>query len=612
LIRREDDKRRPVGMFFPSSIRSNQIKEYVPYLDVFIVASYSEHQRGIDENNNIIEDQIPHSFLRWKIDEFKEAIIDSNGLELDKDYLNGDKTIFTAIELFYRNSDNFTTIPEKTWHDFWLALSCDVKGIMVYSYRHATTSENAITPPSNLVRNLDTLHHAVSIFKYNKLGKVLLQGKEDVDVSSVFISPNIHNDSTLLFYYEPDSGAFGPTPPKVHYPSVKLLSKIWRGNTYVIAVNSVEDSVEFTIPFNTKIPISEPNPTLITHPITELITNNLLVWSPENNTRYNSLSGTYFGFINHTLPGYGAAVFKYKSTNKLDLYMKDCPTDNGYAAGYDQNTDNLNNSPDIWVRNNDDGLDSLEHQSPRYEVVNQIIDNTNYVYVRVSNMSSVVSSETDSLKLYWSKSGSAMGDWPTHWDGTHSDATMGGLIGTQVIPILLPDSGVVVEFQWNVIKDTSTTNGFTDWGHCLLAKIESDTDTIKDIFGAIPDQVFYNNNVSLKNCEVLPLPTWPNSSNTFMYPTVRQTVGKSLFVGNSSPFGSTKDIRFEIPKYFRLSSLKEDLKIKVEFDSVGWTLFSSVFEGNTDITIVGDKKIQLDKDEVLFENVYFPADVRVP
>ncbi len=597
LTRVNDPMKRPVYMHLFGEYRVNHLVDHIEHLDIIPTQCYPEHIETVDDLDSTVLEQgeVPHSFVRWRLEETKRAI-DSAGFTLGKDYLNGEKNIFAPIELYStgckdKHYDAFTTIPEKTWHDFWLALACDVKGIMVYSYRAGKNHKNILG--NTLKPNLDTLHHAVSLFKQHQLGKILLQGKEDANVDTAIgiLSGPTH---TAIFDLKPYKSF--PTVSGIRFNSIKMLTKKWQGDTYIFAVNSTESTVNFEIKFDTEIPIS----TLPTFAAQELISNS------NQNIQFaaNLNTGTYKARTVHTLPAYGAAVFKYKSSNTLDLSIHDCPTDNGYNAGYIKTLANVNNSSDIWVRNQADGFTTQEHQSPKYDALNPI---TNHVYVKVRNISGVTSDGTDTLNLYWSKSATASG-WSSYWDGSHADPSMGASLGALAIPPLDPDSSIVLSFPWVVVPDTDTLAGM-DWGHCLLARIESAADPINTAFNFLSDQVFYNNNISLKNCEVINLKSWKYNPNNLI---VREEITKKVYVGNTTNTSATIDFSFQVPKEYRLSHIIDSTKVSLQFDANGWNLFQAHCQSNPNVTIEGEQRISLNANEINFENVVFPANTRVP
>ncbi len=176
-----------------------------------------------------------------------------------------------------------------------------------------------------------------------------------------------------------------------------------------------------------------------------------------------------------------------------DLAMKDRPEDTyeepGYIWGW-----YYDNSPDIWVRNSNDGFVNQVHENPLYDP-----SNTPYVYVRIKNANSCIESTgNEILNLYWTKA-STSSSWPNNWDGFDPD--LGNLIGSQTINILQGDEETILEFPW----DNSNMPDFegTNINACLLARItNSSVDPINEYPGELHWEVFYNNNIAMKNLTI--------------------------------------------------------------------------------------------------------------
>jgi hypothetical protein len=659
LCRANDPSKRPVYMYLPGSYFAKAIAKHVPNLDIVPVSCYAEYgfidykweTRGL-----------PHSYVRWAIERTQKAITEptssSPGFIIGKDYLNGEKTVTAILEMFrntalvtietFANTPaidptnnlivdtlrhknltisndsiieiknlgidpwisgtsstitntasygwkvkdkiiNHTIEPKHTWHDFWLALACDVQGIELYSHHYAIHVGSSY---SHLQAAWDSLNTAVALFKDNDLDKVQLNGIMDTTIDFNIISGP---DSTEFFRFEPSLKTL-PDPrvyEDIQYPSIKLQAKKWMGDTYIIAVNSTDNTVVYDIPVSTtSYKLSYEN----------LITNQSRSWTEDAIHPPGHINSLH---IIDTLPPLGVSVFKYKSSTTLDLSMRDCLNDNGYDAGYSKDSEDIDNSPDIWVRRTND-WDTI-HQSPKYTSS----DTTNYVYVRVKNISSEPSSGNETLKLYWTKNGMHP-QWPIMWDGSHADNTMGGLVDAITIPVLQEDEERVLEFEWNVIRDNDTIGG-TDWGHCLLARIENTNgkDEIQDYFNSNGDhrlskEVYNNNNISLRNCEIIHNPIIQNFAD------LDHKVKKTLNLGNSSSIGDFYDITFQVPQFYRTSSLMDNIAVSVKFDAQGWSLFQNSINNTEGLNISGEHEINLTGFETTFESIYLPANTELP
>lgn len=157
-------------------------------------------------------------------------------------------------------------------------------------------------------------------------------------------------------------------------------------------------------------------------------------------------------------------VCNYSTT--FDLYIKDSASD----IGIEPNTisQNVSNSEDIWVRNNQDN--ALTHQNPIY----YLNGNPNYIYVKVTNRSCVNSSGTDQLKIYFAKDVTTfMWTWPSSWSTI--------LPMSQItIPTLQPGAEIILTIPWIVPNPSSfpsnpySINGSNTFS--LLTRIDSSND----------------------------------------------------------------------------------------------------------------------------------------
>ncbi len=126
-------------------------------------------------------------------------------------------------------------------------------------------------------------------------------------------------------------------------------------------------------------------------------------------------------------------------------------------------------SPDIWVRNQPDGIPSQQ---------NPIAGQTNYVYVRVHNIGDVAVNNI-TVHLY-NTAASAAPRWPDDWAPE---------IGAVIIPTLAPGQDIVVSIPW-----TPTATGH----YCFLARIEAPTSPIIND-GWVP----FDRQVCQKNVQII-------------------------------------------------------------------------------------------------------------
>lgn len=277
----------------------------------------------------------------------------------------------------------------------------------------------------------------------------------------------------------------------------------------------------------------------------------------------------------------------------LDLYMRDRYNDLGYDAGYPWTWD-FDDSPDIWVRNQDDGLVNQVTENPEYQAGSDV-----FVYVRVANKSCVASEGggVEKLALYWTKA-SSNSSWPQNWDG--STPTTGNNISTLNIPILQPGESTILTFTWPIQANTGIG---TTWHNCLLARIEgSSADPITVYPDDLGQDVYQNNNISMRNCVV----------TNYISGIVGTERERFFYVGN--PYSAVKkyDIIFRNPENTILP-ISQVSEIDVILDQTGWNLISPYLVNRSDIKIKGNYTFSIiTNDPVVLKDVTFPANLRLP
>lgn len=282
-----------------------------------------------------------------------------------------------------------------------------------------------------------------------------------------------------------------------------------------------------------------------------------------------------------------AAQDMHSST--LDLYMRDRHDDLGYDAGYSFTWD-YDESPDIWVRNQDDGLVNHTHQQPEYNPNNPV-----YVYVRVGNKSCVPSTGSEKIGLYWSKA-SSWSSWPQNWDGTDPD--VGNQIDAINIPVLQAGESTILKFIWHINPNTGVG---TEWANCLLARIEnSETDPITVHPEYLPDDVYQNNNVSMRNCIV---------TNYIADMNLDQL---SFYIGNPISVDKEIDVLFRVPDQTD-KPITDVAEVTVQLNKEGWEILREALENKPGVRPKKDYSFSiLDQEIVALENIDFPANTRIP
>lgn len=209
--RKYDSKQLPNFMYIPGHYSQAAVQNYVRYLDILPASCYPNYMGK------------PNVYVKWSIERTKAAVI-AEGKTLGKDYKNGQKTVMAILECFETGMT-----PEESWHDFWLSVACDVKGIGVYAYAY---SLNDATRRAGYAK----LEEAVSKFTgTEQLNRVMIEGTTNSNINFNITS----GPSTLTLT--------PPTGADVTYPSLTVLAKNWNGSTYIVAVNSNTSPVTSTI-----------------------------------------------------------------------------------------------------------------------------------------------------------------------------------------------------------------------------------------------------------------------------------------------------------------------------------------------------------------------------
>lgn len=231
------------------------------------------------------------------------------------------------------------------------------------------------------------------------------------------------------------------------------------------------------------------------------INNDIIKISPTNLVKgrnnvdvYFSNGKIYYGGSDtklHTL------YYRNNYYDGLDLYMQDTPNDLGNEPNINSNCFYV--SDDIWVRNQDDGLENQETENAIYNP-----NKDSYVYVRVRNKSSIPSLGTEHLKLYWSKAGASL-YWPNSWNGSSlSGIIRGDIINSLPIPPISPNSEAILKYRWRLPNPEDYSSFGENWHFCLLARIESDKDTMSyQETNDLNSNIRNNNNIILKNISII-------------------------------------------------------------------------------------------------------------
>jgi hypothetical protein len=290
----------------------------------------------------------------------------------------------------------------------------------------------------------------------------------------------------------------------------------------------------------------------------------------------------------------------------LDLFVKDKQEDFGNEqtpyiwtqAGGDQ-------SPDIWVRNQQDGFSNHEHEAPIYNNGNPV-----YVYVKVRNKSCVTSTGEEKLSLYWSKA-SSFSSWPNNWDG--SQPTVGDEINSLDIPSLDLGEEVILEFEWNILDPGVHDN----WNSCLLARIEnSSVDNITTYSNRLDNDVLYNNNIAMRNVSIIQLQIGGESPG--FDSELEQSIdgfyphGGNIYVGNVGSSQDDFDLHFTADSDDNGTNILDEAEVKLIFDQALWNKVKNQVLNDEAFEVINDQEVLVRNENAVLSNITIPDNERYP
>lgn len=154
-----------------------------------------------------------------------------------------------------------------------------------------------------------------------------------------------------------------------------------------------------------------------------------------------------------------------------DVYISDNILDTGIAPSAQPWWD----SPDIWVRHDDDG--GLQHRNPQ-------AGQRNYIYARIFNRGTAPVADVR-VTFYFGAAGLGLG-WPAAWTQVPAMRT---------IPSIPPGGSAVVSVPWDVPNIA---------GHfCLRVHLDADQDPLRDY------RIAWENNAAQRNFHVVEYPQPP-------------------------------------------------------------------------------------------------------
>jgi hypothetical protein len=192
-----------------------------------------------------------------------------------------------------------------------------------------------------------------------------------------------------------------------------------------------------------------------------------------------------------------------------DSYM-DMGNESNNQITLDPREWNIWQSPDVWNRQTQDGIET--HENPEY-----FSSNPNYVYAKVRNIGCANSPSSGmNLRLYWTKSSTGE-DWAADWTTTNVIGTGGASVagGREItvspnspiaIPQLAPGDEFIANLPWYPIAPNAYDPSLSAVDVCFLARVtESSTApygmTTAEVVLA-KTNILNNNNIVTRNFSV--------------------------------------------------------------------------------------------------------------
>ncbi|AFL82545.1 subtilisin-like serine protease [Aequorivita sublithincola DSM 14238] len=255
--------------------------------------------------------------------------------------------------------------------------------------------------------------------------------------------------------------------------------------------------------------------------------------------------------------GYGRlnAYQAVLAVSTSDIYTRDTPTDNGVEPS----SGIMWASPDIWVRNDDDG--GLTNENPEYKT-----SSPNWVYIRINNKDCSKIDDA-SVKLYFSKASTGL-SWPLHWNNYYefvgsNSVLHGDYIGSTSIPMSIQEE-VIVKIPWYPPNPADYINDVHHF--CLLSRIESASDPIGTEGNSVNTNTINNNNISWKNVSVYDLNQFDSNAPWVFIRNVdkkNQSINLNLNLTENNTGVAFKDIgKFYIKADKKLERLLEKSKLE--------------------------------------------------
>ena len=152
----------------------------------------------------------------------------------------------------------------------------------------------------------------------------------------------------------------------------------------------------------------------------------------------------------------------------VDLYIKDNDEDTGKEPN--TSTDIFWNSPDIWVRNQEDGIKNQTYENPYFSKDHEIA----YIYVRVRNRGKENYKGGQYLHVYWAKASTGFSTNAWQGEELYNGLVSGEHLRTETLTNIKAGGEEIFMIKWllpDKFMGTSDDNNTEKHHFCLLARI---------------------------------------------------------------------------------------------------------------------------------------------
>lgn len=211
---------RPVNTYF-SHIYAPDTDALEDYLDIITISLY----------RYMIS--MPPAWMRWQAEESVGNLVGA-GVTIGEDFANDEMVVYGGLELTELNQNLFSF--EGAYHDFWQGVCSGLRGFHIYNNFYKASSDACWSLWDGYCKGSSELTGPEGV------GTAVLEGTVDSTIDFTITSGPDFVDS-----YTPSLPAHLAVGEITDQPSLNLLAVKYSGQTYIITVNSADESVTATV-----------------------------------------------------------------------------------------------------------------------------------------------------------------------------------------------------------------------------------------------------------------------------------------------------------------------------------------------------------------------------